>query len=129
MSPTTYSFNPTAGKGACCGPNMSYCWDAAAGSGGCCASTKEWKCECQEKPPPPDSPEVPQKCPDCDGTIIKVKGIDYQLFCDLGFVNTIENSNVTKATDIYDCLKQCGTSLQIRVIGLFDVTLYKLNNR
>lgn len=68
----------------------------------------------EDGPPPPvvpqDTPKVPESCPASDGKILRVAGIEYQLYCTKGYSIDIPNAKATKATDVYDCLAQCGMS-------------------
>lgn len=61
------------------------------------------------------SMDPPPQCPGADGQTLTVGGIEYELFCTLGWNTALPVSHSTKAENIYDCTRQCtekGSSCQ-----------------
>lgn len=60
-----------------------------------------------EAPIPAPLTESPKTCPEAEGKIVRIGGVDYQMFCDKGYSERLHMLSYPSATDINDCLAKC----------------------
>lgn len=118
MSPQKYSFDGTSKKGSCCDAGQSYTFDPAANVGGCCTAPLTYQCQCAAAPVPPppttsNPSTAPKQCPQAQGWVFTQDGIDYEIDCVHGWAQYLGQGSWTKATDIWECLKNCGMCARV----------------